>query len=154
MGHEPAWRGRRTKRASWASQTPAELGPEPGLPGQAHRPLLPARVAEGVAVARAPLGQAVEEAGRGQLDRLERHLRRQAADDDGDAVGRAGGDAEGPDLLREEGLERAVLEPGLGFLEQGDLVGRAAALGHEEEAVLRARGGLEVDLGRQVRSRC
>ena len=50
----------------------AELGPEPGLPGQAHHALFPAGVPEGLAFLRAPLGQAVEEAGRGQLDRLER----------------------------------------------------------------------------------
>ncbi len=129
----------------------AELGPETGLSRQAHDPRLPPEVAEGGPAPPAPLRQAVEEPGRGQLGRLEGHVRGQAADDDGDPVGRAGGDAEGPDLLGQEGLEALFVEQGLRFLEQGDLVGRAAALGQEEEAVLPPRGEPDVDLGGQVR---
>jgi hypothetical protein len=48
---------------------------------------------------------------------------------------------------------RDGVQDGLGLLEEIGLVGRAAALGDEQEAVLVAVDGREVDLGRQVRAR-
>ena len=65
-------------------------------------------------------------------------------------VGRAGGGAERLHLLHQELLQGARIQEGLGLLVEVGLVGRAAALGQEEELVLVARGGVDVDLRRQV----
>ena len=87
---------------------------------------------------------------RGQLGRLERDLGRRAADDDGEVVRRAGRGAERPQLLVEPRQQRLRVEQRLGLLEQVALVGRAAALGHEQELVGVAVDRADLDLGRQV----
>jgi hypothetical protein len=65
-------------------------------------------------------------------------------------IGRAGGGAERLHFLDAEFLEALRIEQGLGFLIEKGLVGRAAALGDEEEFVGIALGGVEVDLRGQV----
>ena len=95
-------------------------------------------------------GQRVEVVGRRVLGRLQRELGRRAADHDGEVVRRAGGRAERAQLLVEEPQHRAAVQHRLGLLVQVALVGRAAALGHEQELVGVAGRGVELDLGRQV----
>ena len=142
---------RQADEADLVGQVPsAELGAQTGGPGRVHHAALPLGIAEGGAGAPAAAGQTVEIAGRGQLDRFEGHLRREAADDDGDAVGRAGGHAQGGDLLGQESRQRALVQESLGFLEKGRLVGGSAALGQEKEFILLALGRGDVDLGREV----
>ena len=65
-------------------------------------------------------------------------------------VGRTGGRAERLHFFHQEFLQGARIQEGLGLLVEIGLVGRAAALGQEEELVLIARGGVDVDLRRQV----
>src|SRR6185437_2263852 len=70
--------------------------------------------------------------------------------DDRQMIGRAGGGAEGADLLVEEFEQRRAVQDRRRLLKQKGLVGRAAALGDEEEFVLIALIGEEVDLRRQI----
>ena len=129
----------------------AELGADAELLGQREDlAALELEVAERRAQLVAAGRQAVEVAGRGQLGRLQGVLGRRAADDDGQVVGRAGRRAERAQLLVEERQQARRVEQRLGLLEQVALVGRAAALGHEQELVLVAVGGVDLDLGRQV----
>ncbi len=128
----------------------AELRPDAGLAGQLQHlpfefeiPKRPAAFAPGG-------GEGVEGPGAGQLDRLQRQLGRGAADDDRQVVRRAGGGPQQPDLLVEERQQRLGVEQRLGLLEEEGLVGRAAALGDEQELVLVARSGEELDLGGEV----
>ena len=51
-------------------------------------------------------------------------------------------------LVDDEGLQALRVQQRLGFLVEKGLVGRAAALGDEEEIVAGALGGVEIDLGR------
>ncbi len=122
--------------------------------GELEDLLLQLEVAEAVGVHRALGGQVVEVVRRGVLGGLEGELRAGAADDHGQVVRRAGGRAERADLLVEEGQHPLGVEDRLGLLEQERLVGRPAALGHEEELVLRLprglRRGVDLDLRRQV----
>ena len=130
----------------------AELGADAEALGQLEDLLLELEVAEPVAAHRALGGQVVEVVRRGQLGGLEGVLRRGAADDHRQVVRRAGGGAERADLLVEVGEDPLRVEDRLGLLEQERLVGRAAALGHEQELVLRLLAGhrVELDLRRQV----
>ncbi len=128
----------------------AELGPDAGLPGQVEDHLLHLQVAEGPAVLVAGGGEPVEVAAGGQLDRLEGGLGRGAADDHGEVVGRAGGGAQRAQLLLEEAAHRRRVQQGLGLLEEQGLVGRPAALGDEQELVLGAGDGVDLDLGGEV----
>mmetsp|Transcript_25535 Transcript_25535/g.64791 ORF Transcript_25535/g.64791 Transcript_25535/m.64791 type:complete len:514 (-) Transcript_25535:434-1975(-) len=115
-----------------------------GLPVQvAERP--PARVAAG--------GQPVKVPGRRQLDHLEVVLGAHAADYHRQVVGRARRGAQRLDLLLQELGQRRGVEQRLGLLEQHRLVGAAAALGHEQELVLAAGRGVQLDLGGQVAAR-
>ena len=95
-------------------------------------------------------GQAVQFLGGGQLDGLHALVGRGAADDKGDMVGRAGGRAQVFHLLDQELVELVRGQQRLGLLVEHGLVGGAAALGHEDELVVVAVGGQDVDLGRQV----
>ncbi len=128
----------------------AELGADAELAGELEHLGLQLDVAEGVAARAALAGERVEVAGRGQLGHLHRRLGRRAADDHGEVVGRAGRGAELAELLVEEAEQRRRVEERLGLLEQEALVGRAAALGHEEELVGVAVDRGDLDLGRQV----
>ena len=135
----------------------AELRADPEGLGQLPDLLLELEVAEAVRGHRARRRQVVEVVRRGVLRGLERELRRRAADDDGQVVRRAGGRAERADLLVEELQHPGRVEDRLGLLEQEGLVGRAAALGHEQELVRRAlpvlgrcRGRVQLDLRGQV----
>ena len=136
-----------------AEVLPAELRADPERLGELEDLLLQLDVADAVGAHRAFGRQVVEVVRGGVLRGLQRELRARAADDDGEVVRRARGGAERADLLVEELHEARRVEDGLGLLEEERLVGRAAALGHEEELVLRdvpGRRRVELDLGRQV----
>ena len=108
------------------------------------------QIAIGVARFGALGRQAVEIARRGQLDRLEVLFGAGAADDDGQMVGRAGGGAEVVNLGLEE-VEQPVAGEDRGrFLVEEGLVGRAAALGHEQKFVIILALGIDIDLGRKI----
>ena len=107
-------------------------------------------IAERPSVRRAARRQRVEIAGGGEFHRLQGLLGAQAPDDDGEVIGRAGGGAEGQDLLLQEGDHPLVgQDRGRRLVEEG-LVGRAAALGDEQEFVGVVALGGDVDLRRQV----
>ncbi len=131
----------------------AELGADAERLGQLEDLLLQLEVPEAVGRHRA-LGREVVEVVRGGVLRgLERELRRRAADDDRQVVRRARGGAERADLLVEELQHPRRVQDRLGLLEEEGLVGRAAALGHEEELVLRrpvVLGRVDLDLRGQV----
>ena len=128
----------------------AELGAHAQLLGELVQLLLHGEIAEGVAILAAAGGQGVEIAGGGELHGLEGLLRRGAADDDGEVIGRAGGGAQRQDLLLQEGDHPVVGQHRGGLLEQEGLVGGAAALGHEQEFVGVLALRIELDLGGQV----
>ena len=65
-------------------------------------------------------------------------------------VGRTSGGAECAHFLNEERQKCLWVDEGFCFLIQIGLVGRTAALGHEEEAVFVALGGVNVDLRGKV----
>ena len=92
----------------------------------------------------------VEVAGTGQLGQLQRVLGTRTADDDAQVIRRTGGGAERADLLVHPRGEAGRIEERLRLLEQQALVGRTAALGHEQELVRVATNGFDVDLGRKV----
>ena len=131
----------------------AELGADAELLAQLQHLGLELDVAIGVAERRTLLGERVVVAGAGHLGRLERQLGRRTADDHREVVRRAGGGAERAELLVEEGEELVGREDRLGLLVQVALVGRAAALGHEQELVLRLAPSrvADLDLGGEVR---
>ena len=129
----------------------AELGTDAELLHLGEDLGLELEVTEAVAQRGALGRQRVEVAGRGQLGGLDRELGRRAPDDDRQVVRRAGGGAEGPQLLVEEPRQALRVEQRLGLLEQVALVGRAAALGHEQQLVGVAVDGRDLDLRGQVR---
>ena len=86
------------------------------------------------------------------LDGLEVSLGAGAADDDGEVVRRAGGGANGGNLLGEELAEGLRVEDSLRLLEEEGLVGRPAALRDKGELVGLALVGVEVNLGGEVRA--
>ena len=114
----------------------AELRADAGLLRELEHLLPRARRRGSRGRARCPsVGQRVEVARRRELRRLQRELGRRAADDDGEVVRRARRGAERAHLLVEERAAGSRVEQRLGLLEQVALVGRAAALGHEQELV-------------------
>ena len=128
----------------------AELGADAHLAGEFEYLLLHLAVADGHALVVAFARQVVEVAGRGELHRLEVHFGRGAADHDGEMVGRAGRGAEGADLGVEKLQQGSLVQDRRCLLVQVGLVGRAAALGDEQELVGIAVGCIDVDLRRQV----
>ena len=128
----------------------AELGADAHLARELQNLLLHLAVADGDALVVALARQVVEIARRGELHRLEVHLRRGAADHDGEVVGRAGRGAQGADLGVEELQQRGLVQHRRRLLVEVALVGRAAALGDEQELVGVAVGRIDVDLRRQV----
>ncbi len=133
----------------------AELRPDPERPGELEDLLLQLEVPEPVGGHGARGRQLVEVVRRGVLGGLQSELRGGAADHDRQVVRRAGRPpCEGADLLLEEAQEPLRVQDRLRLLEEEGLVGRAAALGHEEELVLRPprrlRRGVDLDLGGQV----
>ena len=110
-------------------------------------------VAEGVRGLRAFGRQRVEVARRGELHGLQRLLGGEAADDDGEMIGRAGGGAERQDLLLEERHQPLPGQHRRRRLVEEGLVRRAAALRHEQELVGVLTLGIDLDLRRQVRAR-
>ncbi len=130
----------------------AELGADAELAGELEDLLFEVAVAEGVARRRALGGERVEVARRGELGDLEGVLGRHPADHDREVVGRAGRRAERAQLLVEERGELLRVQQRLRLLVEEGLVGRAAALGHHEELVLRRlpRRAVQLDLRGQV----
>ncbi len=96
----------------------AELRADPVVAGQRQDLLLEAGVAEGLAVAVAGGRQIVEIAAARQLHRLQVHLGRGAADDDGEVIGRAGRGAERLDLLVDELDQRRMVQHRWRLLEE------------------------------------
>ena len=136
-GSDAPWRGSRMTRTSWQKYLPPNCAPMPKSRGHLEDLLLEVVVAERVAELGALGGQGVEVAGGGELRDLERVLGRHAADDDGEVVRRAGRRAERAQLLVQERAEPLGVQQRLRLLVEEGLVGRAAALGHHEELVLR-----------------
>ena len=153
-GQEAPCRGSRTTRTSWQKYLPPNCAPMPNDWVSLKTSLLELEVAEPVRVHAPRRRQVVEVVRRGVLRGLQRELRRRAADDDREVVRRAGGRAERADLLVEELQHPLGVQDRLRLLVEERLVRRAAALGHEEELVLRlvrrARRRVELDLRRQV----
>ena len=133
-----------------AEVLPAELRADAGGARDVEDLGLPLEIAERAAEVVAGGRQAVEVARRRELGDLERLLGAGAADHHGEVVRRARRRPERAQLLSEERGEARRVEQRLGLLEQQALVRRAAALGHEQEVVLVAAGGVELDLRRQV----
>ena len=85
-----------------------------------------------------------------ELHGLETGLRRCAAYHKHQMIRRAGRGAQRLHLLQAKFFQPLRVEQGLGFLIEVRLVGRAAALGDEQELIGVAAGGVEIDLRRQV----
>src|SRR5579859_774673 len=128
----------------------AELRADAGLARESQHLRLESGVAESLAELAAGSRQRVEIAATRKLHRLERELRRRAADYDREVIGRTGRGAEGADLLVDELHQRLRVQHRLGLLVEERLVGGAAALGDEEQVVLVALVGEEIDLRRQI----
>ena len=136
----------------------AELRADPEALRELEDLLLELEVAEPVRRQRSRRRQVVEVVGRGVLRGLEGELRAGPADHHRQVVRRAGGGAERADLLVEEAEHPRRVQHRLRLLVEEGLVGRAAALGHEEELVLRlpaavdgvVGGRVDLDLRRQV----
>ena len=128
----------------------AELRADADPPGDAEHLLFQLAVAEAVPRRRALLGQRVQVLGRRVLGGLQRELGAGPADHDGQVIRRARGGAERADLLLEEREHPGRVQHGLGLLVQERLVGRPAALGHEQELVLVPGGGVDLHLRGQV----
>ncbi len=128
----------------------AELGADTGRLGQLVDFLFHGEIAERMAEFRARCRQVVEIARGGELHGLQVHFGGGAADDDRQVIGRAGGRAERQDLLLQELDQTVVGQKGRRALEQEGLVGRSAALGHEQELVGVLAFRIELDLRRHV----
>ena len=115
----------------------AELRTDAERLGQLEDLLLELDIAEPVRCRGARGGEVVEVVRGGVLGRLQCELSAGAADHDGEVVRRARGRAERADLLVEELEHPLRVQDRLGLLVEEGLVGRAAALGHEEELVRR-----------------
>ena len=133
----------------------AELGADPERLRQLEHLLLELEVAEPVCGLGSRRREVVEVVRRGVLGGLQRVLRRRAADDHGQVVRRAGRGAERADLLVQELQHPLGVQDRLRLLVEEGLVGRATALGHEQELVRRPvstvfRRRVELDLRGQV----
>ena len=131
----------------------AELRSDPERLGQLEDLLLELEVTEAVRIERPGGRQVVEVVRAGVLRGLQRELRARPADHHSQVVRRTRGRAERADLLVEELEHPLGVQDGLRLLEQERLVGGTAALGHEQELVLRRTVGrrrVELDLRRQV----
>ena len=112
-----------------------ELGSDTEPPGHLQNPLLPVEVAKAVPGFAAACRQVVQVVGRGVLGRAKGVFGRRATDDHRKVVWRAGRGAQGAQLLVQEGGQPLGVEEGLSLLEEVALVGRTAALGHEQKLV-------------------
>src|SRR5262245_42812883 len=113
----------------------AELRSDPKGLGQFVNLLFHVARPESMTILRALCGQTVEVAAGRKLDGFERELRRSAADDHGEVVGRAGGGAQRQDLFLKKGHEPLGAQQRGRRLEQKCLVGRTSALGDEQKLV-------------------
>ena len=129
----------------------AELGTDPERLRQPVDLRFHRDIAKRLAQLGSPGRQRVEIARRGELDRFQSQFGRCPADDDRQVIGGTGGGPEGEDLFPQEGQKPIVRKDRRRRLVEESLVGRAAALGNEEEFVGVLALGHDVDLGRQVR---
>ena len=149
-GHDAPWRGSRITRTSWQKYLPPNCAPMPVLRA-APAPPLRARGRGSRAPSSLPVVAACRDTRRRELRRLQRVLGRRAADDDSQVIRRARRGAERAASSRRGTAAARRVEQRLRLLVQEALVGRAAALGHEQELVLVARRPrVELDLRRQV----
>jgi hypothetical protein len=128
----------------------AELGADAEALGQLVDFLFHLQIAEGMAAFRTLGGQFVEIVRGGKLDRLQVHLGRGAADDDGEMVGGTGCRAERQDFVFQEGYHALMRQQRRRALVEIGLVGRAAALGDEQEVVGVGAFLVDIDLGGQI----
>ena len=98
-------------------------------------------------------GQVVQVPRRGELHGLQAGLGRGSSDHEDEVVGRTGRRADRLHLLGEELLKARGVQERFRLLVEVGLVGRSPALGHEKELVLHPAGGIEIDLGGEVRPR-
>ena len=137
-------------RTSWQKYLPPNCAPTPSRSVSSWTSCSIARSRNARPSAAPLVRQRVEIAGRGELHRLHRLLGAGPADDHGEVVGRAGRGAEGEDLLLEEGEHPVAAQDRRRRLIEEALVGRAAALGDEQELVGVLAFGGDLDLSRQV----
>ena len=130
----------------------AELGADADPGAELEDLPLHLEIPEGAAKLVAGCRQIVEGMAGRELQRLHRRFGRGAADDEGDVVRRAGGGAQGAELLVDEVHQRDRVQDRFRLLIEKALVRRASALRNEQEAVLVAACRVKVDLRRQVRA--
>ena len=129
----------------------SELGTEPEVLCELEDGLLELLIPEPVAhCGVSGPRQIIEIMGAGEFRGLEREFRRGSADDDGQMIGRAGGGAEGGDLLGEEVEHRRLVEYGFRLLIEEGLVRASSALGHEQQLIIIGGAQRHLDLGGQV----
>ena len=152
-GQDAPCRGSLITRTSWQKYLPPNCAPIPIF-------LVMSRTVCSSSTSRKPLRehralgrQRVQVPRRRVLGRLERVLGAGPADDDREVVRRAGRRPDGADLLLEERGHPRRVQHRLGLLVQVRLVGRAAALGHEQELVGVPVGRVQLDLRGQVGAR-
>ena len=149
-GQLAPWRGRRTMRTSWQKYLPPNWAPMPVCWARSSTLRSSSTSRKPCPARRALRREGVEVVRRGQLGGLHGELGRRPADDDGEVVRRARRRAERLHLLEDPRQQRRLVEQRLGLLVEVRLVGAAAALGDEQELVLVAVDGGDLDLGRQV----
>ena len=128
----------------------AELRADPQRPGDPQHLLFKHNVAERTARPIAGRRQPVEITRAGELDGLQVLLRGKAADDDSEMIRRTGRGAERRDAIGKELRQRLGRQGGARFLIQKRFIGRAAPLGHEQEMILVARLGVDIDLRGEI----
>ncbi len=126
----------------------AELRAKSNLVGLGEHLFFQFHVAEGTTRLVARGGQLVVVVRRGEFHGEQVLLGTGATYHKGDVIRRARCGAQRLHLLHQEGHQRGGIKHGLGHLVQIGLVGRAAALGHAQEAIFHAFGCLDVDLSR------
>ena len=154
IGSDAPCRGSRITRTSWQKYLPPNCAPTPSDCVIFSTSCSIARSRKAWPSSQPLRRQVVEILGRGELHRLHRQLGRGAADHDRQVIRRARRGAERQHLLLEERHHAVVRQDRRRRLEQERLVGRAAALGDEQELVAVLALGIDLDLRRHVVARC
>eukprot|EP00049_Salpingoeca_infusionum_P027598 m.33334 g.33334 ORF g.33334 m.33334 type:complete len:334 (+) comp9607_c1_seq2:3071-4072(+) len=124
----------------------SELCANAHLTGDIEHALLPLQVSKASCELISAGVKVVIVLGGRHLDRFEVHIGRQATNDNGEMVWWTGSSSESLDLFFQKGSETFLIEHSLCFLEEKRFVGRTSSLCHEQEVVLIAICGVEVDL--------
>ena len=130
----------------------AELRADSDPPRELEDLRLHVMVAERAAVLVAARREPIQVLGGRQLQRLHRELGRGAPHDEREVVGRTSRGPDGLELRLDEAQQRRRVEQRLRLLVEERLVGRSAPLGDEEQLVLVAGLGVDLDLRGQVRA--